>query len=65
MNLHHMDHSNSEDMMHKSNHQRGGFLLYAFQMNLEDTQMYDMVVNTEKVDKDSVDIFSEDHRRRR
>lgn len=53
MQLHNLDPRTAENMVRKSDHQRGGFLRYAFNMNWEDPALYDMVVNTEKVGIDT------------
>jgi cytidylate kinase len=53
MKLHNLDRHAAENMVRKSDHQRGGFLRYAFNMNWEDPSLYDMVINTEKVGIDT------------
>jgi osmotically-inducible protein OsmY len=42
----------AEKLMHKSDHEREGFLRYAFHMDWNDPSLYDLVVNTGKVGTD-------------
>ncbi|MBW2145865.1 MAG: cytidylate kinase-like family protein [Deltaproteobacteria bacterium] len=53
MKLNNMDRSTAEHIVRNSDRQRGGFLRYAFHIDWEDPQLYDMVVNTEKVGIDT------------
>lgn len=39
----------AEKLIHKSDHERRGFMRFAFHMDLNDLSLYDLVINTEKM----------------
>ena len=42
----------AEKLIHKSDHERRGFLRFAFHMDWNDLSLYDLVINAEKMDTD-------------
>jgi len=41
----------AEKLVHKKDHEQDGFFRYAFQMSIDDPSLYDLVLNTEKIDR--------------
>ena len=48
-----IDPDSAKKLIHKSDHQRKGFFKFAFQMDLDDSSLYDLVLNPEKVGDDT------------
>jgi cytidylate kinase len=44
---------NAERLIRKGDHQRRGFFKFAFHMDLNDTSLYDLIVNPEKIGEDT------------
>ncbi len=51
MNQRGLDHKAAEKLIHKSDHERRGFMKFAFHMNWNDISLYDLVINPEKLGK--------------
>jgi len=49
MDLQGLSNRAAEKMIHKSDHERRGFMRFAFHMDSNDLSLYDLVVNTEKM----------------
>ena len=57
MHVHNVSREVAEKLMEKSDHEREGFLKYAFHMDANDPSLYDLVINTEKMDTDGAEAL--------
>jgi cytidylate kinase len=55
MDVHSVSREVAEKLMEKSDHEREGFLRYAFHMDANDPSLYDLVINTEKMGTDGAE----------
>lgn len=57
MDVHGVSREVAERLMEKSDHEREGFLRYAFHMDANDPSLYDLVINTEKMGADGAEAL--------
>lgn len=57
MDVHKVSREVAERLMQKSDHEREGFLKYAFHMDANDPSLYDLVINTEKMGEDGAEAL--------
>jgi hypothetical protein len=55
MDVHSVSREVAEKLMEKNDHEREGFLRYAFHMDANDPSLYDLVINTEKMGTDGAE----------
>jgi cytidylate kinase len=57
MHVHGVSKEVAEKLMEKNDHEREGFLRYAFHMDANDPSLYDLVINTEKIGTDGAEAL--------
>jgi cytidylate kinase len=57
MDVHGVSREVAEKLMEKNDHEREGFLRYAFHMDANDSSLYDLVINTEKMGMDGAEAL--------
>jgi cytidylate kinase len=55
MDVHSVSREVAERLMEKNDHEREGFMRYAFHMDANDPSLYDLVINTEKMGTDGAE----------
>lgn len=53
MNEHGLSQGNAAKLIRKSDNERSGFFKFAFQRDLNDSSLYDLIINTEKIANDT------------